>query len=149
MELKEQLREVAAIRIQSAVRRFLGRCLVLKLANLRWEKVFDPRRKRFYYYETLLDASSWRKPHILHNQDLEKTSPTYTLAQACLLVQRQARRMLAHRRVGSAYKQVVQRLFDSASESAYYYNPKTGCTMWQPPAFARKVHSKESDCEAL
>lgn len=51
----------AAQLIQSIARRFITRVKILKLLNLRYEKIFDPKKKKCFYYDIETDKSSWEK----------------------------------------------------------------------------------------
>ena len=53
----------------------------------RFEKVFDPNRKRHYYYDKEKDKSSWRKPRLYMNSDVSKVSPTYSDDEAAAMIQ--------------------------------------------------------------
>ena len=109
----------------------------------RFEKIYDPIRKRYYYYDRDLDVSSWWKPVLLRNSDLP-VAPTYTepgkyshssiltkyslnrSPEACVKIQGQIRRKLALKRVRLLYQTVVKEELDVANDRVYYQNPKTG-----------------------
>ena len=59
-------------------------CTVLhhRVLHERYEKIFDPVRKRYYYYNTVEDTASWRKPLLLREEDIEHVAPTYSKDQA-------------------------------------------------------------------
>ncbi len=69
--------EFGAIKIQSLVRMLIVRSKLLKQINARYEKIYDPNRERYYYYDRLLDQSSWGKPPLLLNSDIAQISPLY------------------------------------------------------------------------
>lgn len=66
-----------AVKIQSIARMIIIRSRILKQLNERYEKIYDPRRERYYYYDKVLDKSSWGKPLLLLKSDIIKISPTY------------------------------------------------------------------------
>jgi hypothetical protein len=66
-----------AIKIQSIARMIIVRSRVLKQLNERYEKIYDPRRERYYYYDKVSDKSSWGKPVLLLKSDIKVISPTY------------------------------------------------------------------------
>jgi hypothetical protein len=53
------------------------RARLLKQLNDRYEKIYDPRRERYYYYDKVKDESSWGKPLLLLKSDVNLISPTY------------------------------------------------------------------------
>lgn len=69
--------EYGAIKIQSLVRMLIVRSKLLKKINARYEKIYDPKRERFYYYDKVLDQSSWGKPPLLLNSDIAEISPLF------------------------------------------------------------------------
>lgn len=69
--------QYGAIKIQSIARMIVVRCRVLKKLNERYEKIYDPRRERYYYYDKETDTSSWGKPLLLLKSDINVISPTY------------------------------------------------------------------------
>lgn len=69
--------DFGATKIQSIVRMVLVRSKLLKQINARYEKIYDPRRERFYYYDRVKDESSWGKPALLLKSDIAEISPTY------------------------------------------------------------------------
>lgn len=95
----------------------------------------DPKRRRFYYYDTVKDESSWVKPKLLRKSDLQKIAPTYTVDQAAILIQRQLWRRRSLIRVRVLYKNTITVHTDEESNAEYYYNPKTDHTAWELPKF--------------
>lgn len=69
--------DFGATKIQSIVRMVLVRSKLLKQINARYEKIYDPKRERFYYYDRVKDESSWGKPALLLKSDIAEISPTY------------------------------------------------------------------------
>lgn len=71
------MEQFGAIKLQSIVRMILVRSRIIKQINDRYEKIFDPRRQRHYYYDRINDTSSWGKPLLLRNSDIKIVSPTF------------------------------------------------------------------------
>jgi hypothetical protein len=100
----------------------------------RFEKIQDLKHQRHYYYDRLLDVSSWIKPALLRGNDL-LDAPIFTQETGAVLIQKYIRRMLALQRVRGMYDKVVTRAVDEGSGVEYYWNILTGVSMWQLPAF--------------
>ena len=127
------------IQVQKTVRRFLARCQIHEYIAAKYEKIYDPKRKFYYYYNIQTDKSSWKKPALLLKSDITLISPTYTLDEAAAMIQRQARRRIALRRVRILYKAVVTESTDVSSGLVYYYNRKSGQSMWKLPDFMNNI----------
>ena len=50
-DLEAELRAEHALTLQRLARRFLARSRVLRIVAQRFEKIWDPRRQTFYYYD--------------------------------------------------------------------------------------------------
>jgi hypothetical protein len=131
----DDLQLYSIIKIQAAIRVFITRARTLKEIRQRYEKIYDPKRKRFYYYDKLKDKSSWYKPALLLNRDLDDIAPTFTRDQAATKIQCMVRRYLAKLRVRLMYQQTVMTVKDAQSGYEYYYNPLAGSTRWELPSF--------------
>lgn len=125
----------AAVCLQALARRFLARTSVIELIRRRWEKAYDPRRRRYYYFDTKEGISRWRKPRLLWSHDIIEISPTYHPDYAAVLIQRQWRAWTARVRVATLYGQTVRLLVDEQSGNEYWYNPRTGAATWELPQF--------------
>jgi hypothetical protein len=77
LEEQEMIQTYGAVKIQSIARMIIVRARLLKQLNDRYEKIYDPRRERYYYYDKLKDKSSWGKPLLLLKSDINLISPTY------------------------------------------------------------------------
>lgn len=62
-------RERAAEAIQGLIRMFLGKCLVVRLAQTRYNKFFDGEVKREYWFNPITKRSFWEKPRLLGRLD--------------------------------------------------------------------------------
>lgn len=145
--LQEEIKLLCYLKCQAFGRRYNARKRVLRLINERFEKIHDPRRQRYYYYDRQLDTSSWQKPKLLRDHDIEDIAPTYIPDQAALMIQRQLWKVWALRRVRAMYKSVIKELDDKASGKGYYLNSKTGKTMWVLPQFMGGKLDHDRDVE--
>jgi hypothetical protein len=121
--------------VQSCIRKYLARCKIYRAINDRYEKIYYPKKNRFYYYDTLTDTSSWSKPLLLFGNDIEKISPSYEEDEASIMIQCAWRSYYALKKVRKLYKIVVTVIHDDSSNADYYYNPITGFTSWNLPKF--------------
>lgn len=126
-----------AIKIQALIRRFLIRTRKLKETFQRYEKIFDPKLKRFYYYDKIKDKSSWVKPVLLLRRDFPDIAPTYLPTQAAKKIQLAVRRMIAVHRVRLLYQSKINVIIDEKTGKRTYYNPKSGATRNRLPAFMK------------
>jgi hypothetical protein len=133
--LADELSLYNVIKLQARIRVFLARRRVLKQVRARFEKIFDPRRKRFYYYDTVKDKASWLKPALLFQHDLEDIAPTFTKPEAAVHIQCLVRQYLSKLRIRLLYQEVVMQVKDDQSGYVYYYNPLAGTTLWELPSF--------------
>jgi len=133
--IEAQLRTDNATLLQKVARRFLARVHIHKVVNSRFEKIWDPRRRLHYYYDSLQDVSSWAKPRLLKHYDLKDVAPTYTRDEAATMIQRQLLRRVALRRVRMLYPGLVVATYDESSDASYYFNPRTEYTAWELPKF--------------
>jgi len=125
----------SAIKLQRIVRRFVVRSFVYKTITKRYEKIFDPKRMAYFYYDTILDTTSWQKPKLLLKGDIKLVSPTYSKDTAALIIQRQLWRISCLRRIQKLYSQKITVIKDESTGSQYYYNSATGYTSWDLPLF--------------
>lgn len=133
--LEDEIRSENAVITQKFVRRFIARCRIHRLISARFEKIWDPRRQQFYYYDSVSDTSSWSRPQLLGNHDIKEVAPTYTRDEASIMIQRQLLRRVSLRRVRMLYPTVILATLDEGSNSYYYYNPRTAFTSWELPKF--------------
>src|SRR3546814_4827451 len=110
----------AAVRVQALARRYLARARVVDLIRRQWEKSYDPRRRRYYYFDKRRGVSQWKKPKLLWSHDIRELAPVYEPPQAALLIQRHWLAWSAKQRFAVVYGRVVQQLFDEQS----------GCECW-------------------
>ena len=127
------------INVQKSLRRFLARCRIHEYIAAKYEKIYDPKRGLHYYYNIETDKSSWSKPALLLKSDMSFISPTYTIDEAVIMIQRQGRRRIALKRVRILYKALVTENVDVSSGQKYYYNRKSGQSLWQLPDFMNNI----------
>ena len=72
--------EQASILISGAWRRYKARKRILFVIAQRFEKVFDPSSGTFYYYDVSKGTSSWSKPSLLKESDIEATPRSKALS---------------------------------------------------------------------
>eukprot|EP01031_Cornospumella_fuschlensis_P027695 gene27695-33452_t len=124
-----------AAKLQAVARKFIVRSKIMKEITDRYEKIFDPKRKKYYYYDKKLDSSSWLKPVMLLDKDIEDVAPTYLPDQAALKLQRAVRRFLALLKVRLKFQECVMRVKDEKSNEDYFVNSKTGAKFQHLPSF--------------
>lgn len=130
-----EVRNECAMKLQATMRRSLARIKIIKLVSSRYEKILDPKKGRYYYYDSIADVSSWKKPGILGDSDLNDIAPTYTKDQAAVMIQRQLWRRYALVNVRVLYKKSIIATYDDSEHKHYYFNPKTQRTSWDLPFF--------------
>ena len=141
----EDTQILCATKVQSLIRRALARLSIVSKILKRTEKIWDPRREEFYYYDIVTDISSWRKPRLLRNIEIEEIAPTYTPDEAAGLIVRQCLRRAALRRVRMLYKNTIIATYDEGYGATYYYNEKTMSTTWELPEFMNGTMEYEYD----
>ncbi|RYH20161.1 hypothetical protein EON65_24355 [archaeon] len=124
-----------AAKLQAAARKFIVRSKIMKQITERYEKIFDPKRKKYYYYDKKFDSSSWLKPVLLLDKDIEDVAPTYLPEQAAVKLQRIIRRFLSLLRVRIKFQESIVKVKDEKSNVEYYINSKTGSKLQQLPSF--------------
>jgi len=104
----------SALIVQCCIRKWLSKVKFREKLSERYEKIYDPKRKKYFYYDSLLARSSWKKPRLLKRVggDLN-VAPTYTDIQAAILVQRNFRRYKSRRRFLRLYVKVFFYIFCS------------------------------------
>lgn len=133
--------------LQSWARRFRARMKVIRMLRDRFEKIYDFKRSRFYYYDQVTDISSWRKPRLFRHHDVEFVSPMYTPDTAAEMIQKHMRRYMALIRVQLLYQSRVSAVPDARTGGTYYYNSYDGLAMWELPKFmkGKLTHKRRAD----
>jgi hypothetical protein len=126
------------VKVQSNARRLIARCRIWEYISAKYEKIYDPRHKVHYYYNIETDKSSWVKPRLLLKGDILIISPTYTLDEAVIMIQRQLRRVNALSKVRILYQAViVAEPSNKSSGSTRYFNTMTTEIMSKLPLFMK------------
>ena len=146
-ETKEHMGITSIVRAQCLARRFIVRARVLKKLRARFEKIYDFKRNRFYYYDTVTDMSSWRKHRLFRKHDVEFISPMFTNETGAEIIQKHWRRYMALMRVRMMYQSRVSAVPDARTGGIYYYNSYTGEAMWELPKFmkGKLTHKRRAD----
>ena len=131
------MQSYSIIRVQALIRRFLARSRQLKEIYKRFEKIYDPKRKRFYYYDKVKDKSSWVKPPFLMKLDLPEVAATYTAEQAAVKIQGLVRKAMSLHRMRILYQSNLTTIADEKTGKRLYYNPKSGRTSEKLPRFMK------------
>ncbi|CAH0375508.1 unnamed protein product [Pelagomonas calceolata] len=132
-EINYAVGNAAVLKIQSLWRRSLVRERTYLELKAVWEKIFDPVQQIYYYYNTVTDEASWKRPAPLLWRDLGDVAPTFTDEQAAIYMQCAWRRLKFLRTVRRLVASVVSKVYDEHSQNYYYYNAQTGQTSWTKP----------------
>ena len=113
MEVAEDLVDddtlnLCASKVQSVIRRFLDRVRIIQKVNSRFEKILDPKRGLYYYYDNVSDLSSWSKPRLLREGDMTNIAPTYSKDLAAEIITCQYLKLYSLRRVQRKYAEGVE-----------------------------------------
>ena len=81
-EINYAVGNAAVLKIQGLWRRALVRERTYVELKQVWEKIFDPVQQIYYYYNTVTDEASWKRPAPLLWRDLGNVAPTFTDEQA-------------------------------------------------------------------
>jgi Leucine-rich repeat (LRR) protein len=133
MSLTKQEADAASTKVQAMARRMFARDVAYAMVAEKWEKIFDPVRARYYYYNVVDDQAIWKRPAPLMWRDLEHVAPTFTDEQAALLVQSAWRRLKFMRVVRRRIAKVFSKVYEEETGTYYYYNAQTGETSWSKP----------------
>ena len=137
---------LCSMSIQCCARKYLARKRCVAIILKRTEKILDPNRRKYYYYDNLTDIATWEKPLILAKLGLDAPlASTYTEDEAALMIQRQLMRRSALRNVRMLYQHTVSAEYDEGYECYYYYNPNTEHTVWVLPLFMNERFDYEYD----
>lgn len=124
------------IKLQSWLRRYKARKECLDLLTTRYEKIYDPRRKKYFYYDIIRDLSSWKKPKLLKDQDIQKVSSLYSQEEAIILIQKFFRKIYSLRKVRMLFQQRIKIKRDTRQKKlTTYFNKVTKQTFSKLPNF--------------
>ncbi|KAH8044752.1 hypothetical protein JL722_14537 [Aureococcus anophagefferens] len=133
MSLTKQEADAASTKVQAMARRMFARDVAYAMVAEKWEKIFDPVRARYYYYNVVDDQAIWKRPAPLMWRDLDDVAPTFTDEQAAILVQSAWRRLKFMRVVRRRIAKVFSKVYEEETGTYYYYNAQTGETSWSKP----------------
>ena len=98
-------------KIQAHARGMLARMRIRRIINERFEKILDPRRNMYFYYDKINDTSSWLKPSILKDdEDILEISATYTEDEAAIMITTLWRQLCGLRKVQRLYATTVEKI---------------------------------------
>ena len=137
---ENELKVSCVIKMQACIRRFLQRSAILRIMRKRFEKILDPRSRRYYYYDTVKDRSSWVKPSIFLSADVRKIAPTYLNDQAATFIQNAIRRYISIKRARQVYKAKVVQFTEETSKLVYFFNPNSMRTYYDLPKFMNDIY---------
>ncbi|EQC38672.1 hypothetical protein SDRG_04368 [Saprolegnia diclina VS20] len=143
-------RHDAVVRIQAAMRRKQARRHVVRRIALRYEKCMDATTLQPFYVDRVAGVSSWTKPRVLYERDLEVVANGTTMARehidawlrletprrqriAAEKIQARVRAFLARRRLQALVASMYEKHVDPSSGASFYYNTATGATSWTRP----------------
>lgn len=115
-------KDAMARRIQCLIRRFLARRRIRKVALEVWRRVYDPKFKRYFWFDILHNASSWTKPRYL---DLYSPEEIASAIKLQTIIRGFIHRMRARKLVNERYT----RYFDAEKTAFYYYDKSTARTL--------------------
>ena len=138
--------------LQGAWRTRIARRKMRQMIASVYQKVYDPTKKKFYYFNTVTQKATWKKPLGLGSTDLEltprsmaaagikppKKPPRFTAAdlddeQACIIIQQAFRRKRARHRLHKLLSKKFEKVWDASSQKFYYVVKRDGTVSWEKP----------------
>ena len=153
----ELTKEEAASHIQQSWHHYQARCRMLDVCKQAYRKGYDEKTRTSYYLNTKTGESTWTKPIILRDADLElspRSKKVYTAHQAGLdpppmtptkskptskleaagIIQRWYRACVIRENLHKMIENIYTKGFDPTTNEFYYYNKKTGTSLWKKPS---------------
>jgi len=131
---KEPLnKDKAATILQCLVRMYLARIKIRRVAKGVWIRVFDPTYKRYFWYDRLHGASSWKQPkyvELFDNEDIQEV----------INIQRVVRGFLGRCRTKALANQKYVRYFDSESNRFYWFDKESQKTYYVVSKWLQNQH---------
>lgn len=132
----------AAVAIQGLFRLKKAREQAARVAQSKYEKVWDEELNQFYYFDTVTGQSQWSKPKILgRTADVFRTVKstgeplrTMTEIEAAIMIQKIFRAKKAFQQCQAIMLKNLEKHYDEEQDLHFYYNPKTQVSSWNKPA---------------
>lgn len=120
-----KLQNAAVIKIQCLARRIQGKKRVIQVSREVWQRVFDPKAKRYFFYNKVTGQSRWTLPMFFELfQEIDH--------DASIEIQRVIRGFNSRRRVKRMACQKYSKYYDAPSHKFYYMDNETQRTFWDP-----------------
>ena len=162
---KELTEEQAALHIQGAWRHYRARCVITSVCEQVYRKGYDEKTKGVFYLNTKTGQSVWSKPNILGNHTLQlsprseklfqrdqaagasdavqiKKTKVSTTLEAAQFIQKWYRACRIREKLHQMIENVYTKGFDPSTNEFYYYNKKTGTSLWQKPKILGNLTSR-------
>eukprot|EP00596_Hydrurales_sp_CCMP1899_P002065 CAMPEP_0119035170 /NCGR_PEP_ID=MMETSP1177-20130426/2125_1 /TAXON_ID=2985 /ORGANISM="Ochromonas sp, Strain CCMP1899" /LENGTH=487 /DNA_ID=CAMNT_0006993123 /DNA_START=121 /DNA_END=1581 /DNA_ORIENTATION=+ len=124
------LRNEAAVRIQTVMRRVLAKHLVMVRFTRIWQRVFDPKFEIYFWYNRLNKETQWTRPLLkLTEQFLPED------IHAAMLLQRVIRSFVGKMRVRKIAHVRFTRFYDPITSRYYFVDNQTKRTSWSASAW--------------
>ena len=115
-------KDAMARRIQCLIRRFLARRRIRRVALEVWRRVYDPKFKRYFWFDILHNESTWTKPRYLDlftPEEIASTTKLQTVVRGFI------HRMRARKLVNERYT----RYYDAEKTAFYYFDKRNNRTL--------------------
>lgn len=121
--------------VQRSWRRRRTQKAILDSIAVRFRKIWDTKRFRFYYFDTFSQKTSWKKPRLLGSRDLPvfQNGSAPDAETAARMLQGAWRRRRARTLVLRLIHHNFEKVWDSTRNAFYYYNKKTCTSSWVKP----------------
>jgi tRNA uridine 5-carbamoylmethylation protein Kti12 len=116
-------RTPAVIRIQCAIRVALAKTRIKTQAKRVWQRVYDPKYKRYFWFNKLTKKSRWDQPRFtqLYYEEDRK---------AAIEIERVVRGFIGRMRVRKVANTKYTRFYDGSVNKFYWLDKSTGKTTW-------------------
>ncbi|EQC32521.1 hypothetical protein SDRG_09847 [Saprolegnia diclina VS20] len=126
----------AAVLLQTHFRRRNARDQCKAKLLQRFQRVYDPNTKRYFYYDKETSVSQWTAPRML--EQLQKTTTKHVSQEtAAVRIQGVFRLRQARRDALALAQSNYEKVYDEAIHAYYYFNTKTGESQWTKPKCLR------------
>jgi hypothetical protein len=121
----------AAIKIQCAMRRCLAKKRVAAVSREHWERTFDPKVKKYFFYNKITGESVWKVPFLMA---LYEDKDVW----AAIQIERIVRGFLGRRKMRRAVRERYSKFYDGTSNTFYYLDKETDSTFWNPSPWLQR-----------